>query len=96
MQEKTMSEEQAQSKGLRLIPVWWPVVTAIAASLVAGGSTYATTSYAIAEMREKVKEQEKFAADARDRLARLETHIESIDRGLTRIDGKLDALIQKQ
>jgi hypothetical protein len=74
-----MSEQEANDKGLRLIPTWVPVLWAFVAAVFASGSTYATMSAGISEMRIRIDKQEQERQRAnevlyeiRDRLARIE------------------------
>lgn len=75
-----MSTQEAQEKGLRLIPVWLPVVSAILAGIFGAGSTYATIHGHINDMRDKVQrvDQER------------KTGQESIVNAIERVDAKLD------
>lgn len=71
-----MSEEE--QKGLRLVPAWWPIVTAIVAAIFAAGGASAANSDANAR-------QDASITSIEARLSRMEV----IDRRLSRIEGKL-------
>jgi len=73
-----VSEAEATEKGLRLVPAWWPVATAIVAAVFAAGAASATTSATDAR-------QDRDIAALGSRVDR----IELIDRRLARIEGKL-------
>jgi hypothetical protein len=88
-----MSEQEAQDKGLRLIPTWLPVLSAILAGIFGAGSTYATIHNHIAEMREKVQRVDQERRTGQESIAnaigRIDIKLDDFRDRLSRIEGKL-------
>lgn len=81
-----MSEQEAQQKGLRLIPVWLPIVTSLVTIFCSAGAASATYAWRMtdAERRlgaietdriEKVRDYQQFKADIRADVAEMKADI---------------------
>ena len=73
-----MGADEARAKGLQLVPTWWPIATAFISAVFAIGAAHATNSLR--------NDGQDVRMDAQDRRI---DKLESIDRRLSRIEGKL-------
>lgn len=95
-----MSEGSAETFGLRLVPVWWPILTAFLAAVFSAGATYTTIGFRISTLETRVTSIE---VDRKETLRewsvwrnatdqREQRHEDSIDHVVKTVDRIADKL----
>jgi hypothetical protein len=91
-----MSTNEAQDRGLRLVPAWWPVAIAFGTGLVSFGSSYAAVNFRLAvaesdlaamkqDRKEALRDWSQWRAVTDIRVQRSEDGVASMGKTLDRL-----------
>lgn len=80
LEGKEMSHEDAVNKGLRLVPMWWPIAIGICTALMTTGATWGSLTGQIARQSEQIQQ---ITSDRQDTLREWGQWRRDVDRWVT-------------